>query len=248
MVDLQPILEDVSKGNMSVTDALERLEGFTRVENFARFDTQREDRNGVPEVILAEGKRPNEVAAIAERALDREGRVIVTRIDEETEAALEDVASSADCAEWSEQASVVVLREADYSPPETDGTVAVLTGGTADIPVAEEVVVTAREMGCEVETAFDVGVAGIHRMFAERHRFDDADCLVVAAGREGALPTVIAGMTNAPVIGLPVSVGYGAGGDGKAALLGMLQSCTVLSVVNIDAGFVAGAQAAQVVR
>ncbi len=247
-MDLEPILEDVAEGRLSVTEARERVEGFTRVDDFARFDTRREDRNGVPEGVLAEGKCPEEVAAIAERALKKEGRVIVTRVDEETEAALEDVRSSAAEAEWIERSGILVLRTAEYEPPETDGTVAVLTGGTSDIPVAEEAAVTAREMGCEVETAYDVGVAGIHRTFAERHTFDDADCVVVAAGREGALPTVVAGMVDAPVIGLPVSIGYGAGADGEAALLGMLQSCTVLSVVNIDAGFVAGAQAAQAAR
>nr|WP_328767048.1 nickel pincer cofactor biosynthesis protein LarB [Halomicroarcula nitratireducens] len=233
---------------MSVDTALERVEGFTRVDDFARFDTQREGRNGVPEVVLAEGKRPSEVASIAERALEKEGRVIVTRIGEETEAALEEVASSVDYTEWSERSCIMVLRTAEYEPPQVDGKVTVLTGGTSDIPVAEEAATTAREMGCDVETVFDVGVAGIHRMFAERHRFATADCVVVAAGREGALPTVVAGMADAPVIGLPVSIGYGAGGDGEAALLGMLQSCTVLSTVNIDAGFVAGAQAAQVAR
>ncbi len=161
---------------------------------------------------------------------------------------LEDVASSVNHADWSQQSRTLVLRTADYDLPAADGTVAVLTGGTADIPIAEEAAVTAREMGCNVDTVFDIGVAGIHRMIAERHQFDDADCVVVAAGREGALPTVVAGMVDAPVIGLPVSIGYGAGADGEAALLGMLQSCTVLSVVNIDAGFVAGAQAAQIVR
>lgn len=248
MVDLKPILEDVSNGELSVTEALEQVEGFTRVDDFARFDTRRQDRNGVPEVVLADGKRPSEVASIAERALETDGRVIVTRVDEETKASLEELASSVDWSEWSDRGRIMVLRAAEYKPPEADGTVAVLTGGTSDVPVAEEAAVTAREMGCEVETAFDVGVAGIHRTFAERHRFDDADCVVVAAGREGALPTVIAGMVDAPVIGLPVSIGYGAGADGEAALLGMLQSCTVLSVVNIDAGFVAGAQAAQIAR
>ncbi|MCD2201710.1 nickel pincer cofactor biosynthesis protein LarB [Halobacterium sp. KA-4] len=247
-MNLESILEDVSAGELSVTEARERIEGFTRVDDFARFDTRREDRNGVPEVILADGKRPADVASIAEQALEKKGRVIITRIDDETKIALKDVQSSAIELEWIEQAQIMVLRTSEYEPPATDGTVAVLAGGTSDIPVAEEAAITAREMGCKVETIYDIGVAGIHRMFAERHQFDNADCVIVAAGREGALPTVVAGMVDAPVIGLPVSIGYGAGADGKAALLGMLQSCTVLSVVNIDAGFVAGAQAAQAAR
>lgn len=173
--------------------------------------------------------------------IETEERVSITRIDEETKTALEDVQSSAAEVEWVEKAQLMVLRTSEYGSPETDGTVAVLTGGTSDLPVAEEAAITACEIGCEVETIYDVGVAGIHRMLAERHQFDDADCVIVAAGREGALPTVIAGMVDAPVIGHPVSIGYGAGTDDKVALLGMLQSCTVLSVVTIDAGFVAGA-------
>lgn len=248
MVDLKPLLEDVSEGETSVNEALERVEGFTRVDDFARFDTQRRDRTGVPEAILSEGKRPSEVVSIAESALEKEGRVIVTRVNDETKSALDDLVASVEWSEWSEQSRILVLRTAEYEPPETDGVVAVVSGGTSDIPVAEEAAVTIREMGCDVETVFDVGVAGIHRTLTELHQFDESDCVVVAAGREGALPTVIAGIVDAPVIGLPVSIGYGAGSDGEAALLGMLQSCTVLSVVNIDAGFVAGAQAAQVAR
>jgi len=126
------------------------------------------------------------------------------------------------------------------------GRVGILTAGTADIPVAEEAKVTAEAMGCEVLIEYDVGVAGIHRLFPSLERMMTADALVVAAGREGTLPTVVAGLVDVPVIGLPVSTGYGAGGAGEAALLSMLQSCSVMTVVNIDAGFVAGAFAAKI--
>jgi NCAIR mutase (PurE)-related protein len=124
--------------------------------------------------------------------------------------------------------------------------VGILAAGTADIPAAEEARVVAEEMGCQVVSEYDVGVAGIHRLFPSLERMKDADALVVAAGREGTLPAVVAGLADAPVIGLPVSTGYGLGGDGVAALLSMLQSCSVIAVVNIDAGFVAGAYAARI--
>lgn len=125
---------------------------------------------------------------------------------------------------------------------------AILAAGTADIPVAEEARVVAEEMGCHVLAEYDVGVAGIHRLFPSLERMTDADAFVVAAGREGTLPAVVAGLVDAPVIGLPVSTGYGIGGGGKAALYSMLQSCSVLTVVNVDAGFVAGAYAAKIAR
>lgn len=244
-MDIQSLLEAVADGERSVESARERIEGYTRVDDFARLDTDRTARNGVPEVVLAEGKTPEQVAAIGREYLDDADRVVVSRADDGHRAALEGV--DADL-EWHDEAGLAVLSVPDAERPQAEGRVAVATGGTADLPVAEEAAVVAREMGREVTRHYDVGVAGVHRVLGEVERLDAADCVVVAAGREGALATVVAGLVDAPVVGLPVSVGYGHGGGGEAALSTMLQSCTVLSAVNIDAGVVAGAQAAQIAR
>ncbi|MGM0398620.1 MAG: nickel pincer cofactor biosynthesis protein LarB [Halobacteriota archaeon] len=242
---MQELLEAVAAGERTVEEARRALDGYTRVDDFARLDTGRADRAGIPEVVLGEGKSTDQLRAIAESFLDDRGHVVLTRVDD---AAVESLAALADESDWYPDSNVLVLRTAVYEPPECEGTVAVVSGGTSDVPVAEEAAVTAREMGCTVETYYDVGVAGIHRVLSEADALAAADSIVVAAGREGALPTVVAGLVDVPVIGLPVSIGYGHGGDGEAALAGMLQSCTVLSTVNIDAGFVAGAQAAQIAR
>lgn len=244
-MELDELLEAVAAGETSVDEARERIEGYTRVGDFARLDTGREARTGVPEVVLGEGKSPDQVADIAREFLDDAERLVVSRASDDHRAALESV--DADL-EWYDRAGVAVLARAGSSPPPAEGQVAVVTGGTADVPVAEEAAVVAREMGPEVSRHYDVGVAGVHRLLGEVEALDDADCTVVAAGREGALATVVAGLVDGPVVGLPVSVGYGHGGDGEAALSSMLQSCAVLSTVNIDAGVVAGAQAAQIAR
>ncbi|MFB6094719.1 MAG: nickel pincer cofactor biosynthesis protein LarB [Halanaeroarchaeum sp.] len=243
---MRDLLEDVASGDRGVEEARRELEGFTRVDDFARIDVDRRDRGGIPEVVLAEGKSAHQIRSIATAFLEETDHVILTRLDDDELA--EDLAATAPRADWRPDSGVLVLRTAAHEPPECDGTVAVVSGGTADVPVADEAATTAREMGCTVETHYDVGVAGVHRTLAETREVRRADSVVVAAGREGALPTVVAGLVDVPVIGLPVSVGYGHGGDGEAALKGMLQSCTVLSTVNIDAGFVAGAQAAQIAR
>jgi NCAIR mutase (PurE)-related protein len=150
-------------------------------------------------------------------------------------------------AEYREAGRVLVLWTRERSAP-SGGTVAIITAGTADIRVAEEAKVIAEEMGCRVQTAYDVGAAGIHRLFPALKSVIGADVFIVAAGREGTLPSVVAGLVNRPVIGIPVSTGYGYMGEGKAALASMLQSCSVLAVVNIDAGFVAGAFAARIAQ
>ncbi|UWG51124.1 NCAIR mutase (PurE)-related protein [Halalkaliarchaeum sp. AArc-CO] len=244
-MDLQDVLEDVASGERTVEEARRELDGYTRVDDFARLDTGRGDRAGIPEVVLGDGKSIDQLRSIADSFLDEQGHVVFTRVDEAAVDTLEALATNVG---WYPDSRVLVLRTAAYEPPEPEGTVAVVSGGTSDVPVAEEAAVTAGEMGCTVETFYDVGVAGIHRILSEAEALSNADAVVVAAGREGALPTVVAGLVDSPVIGLPVSIGYGHGGDGEAALAGMLQSCTVLSTVNIDAGFVAGAQAAQIAR
>ena len=182
---------------------------------------------------------------IALAHLEETGSVIITRIAAEQIAALR----AAELPDGTElvhhsRARIVVMRSGERNP--ASGKVGILAAGTADIPVAEEARVVAEEMGCEVLAEYDVGVAGIHRLFPCLERMLEVDAFVVAAGREGTLPAVVAGLVDAPVIGLPVSTGYGLGGNGLAALYSMLQSCSVITVVNVDAGFVAGAFAAKI--
>ncbi len=219
-----------------------RVDDYERVADIAKIDTGRAHRVGIPEVILAEGKSTNDLIAIVEAQLNAEGRAVLTRVSDEQLRALErfDV-------EWHENARVATVGQRIPSE-ERHGTVGVVCAGTADIRVAEEARVIAEEVGCSTVRAYDVGVAGIHRLYPELPKLLDADVLIVVAGREGTLPTIVAGLTDIPVIGVPVSTGYGLGGQGEAALLTMLQSCSVLSVVNIDAGFVAGAFAAKIAK
>lgn len=214
---------------------------------FAVPDFERAHRKGVPEVILAERKSVEEALEIARAFLERTGRAILSRVGPELEARLR--AEFADEAEleWIAPARAAVLRRPGVSRPRTGGRVGILTAGTSDIPVAEEAALVCREMGCEVYTAYDVGVAGIHRLVEPlRYLLDEVrvDVLIVAAGMDGALPSVVAGLADVPVIGLPTSVGYGLGGGGVAALYSMLQTCAPgLAVVNIDNGVGAGAVA-----
>jgi hypothetical protein len=244
---MREILEAVAAGDLSVAAAEARLRGYATTES-GRFDAARETRRGVPEAILAEGKTPAEAADLAATSVETTGRAVLTRVDDETVTAVEDGLPDGVDVVHDARARTVVAHHVDFDPPNVDATVAVVTAGTSDAPVAGEAAVVAREMGATVEWIEDVGVAHLGRIVDVLDPIRAADVVVVAAGREGALPTVVAGLVDTPVIGLPVSTGYGFGGDGEAALSGMLQSCTVLSVVNVDAGFVAGAQAGLVVR
>ncbi len=212
---------------------------------FAQPDFDRARRKGVPEVILAERKTPDEAISIARAFLERTGRAILSRVGTELEARLRaEFAGEAEL-EWIPAARAAVLRRPDFVRPQTGGRVGVITAGTSDIPVAEEAALLCREMGCEVYTAYDVGVAGIHRLAEPLRRMLEevqVDVLIVVAGMDGALPSVVAGLADVPVIGVPTSVGYGLGGGGVAALYSMLQTCAPgLAVVNIDNGIGAGA-------
>lgn len=211
----------------------------------ARPDFDRHARKGVPEVIIAEHKTVEQSLAIARRFLERNGRAILSRVSPELEARLRTEFEGEVDLEWVPQARMAVLRRPGAPPPPTGGRVGVLTAGTSDIPRAEEAALLCREMGCQVYTVYDVGVAGIHRLWAPlRYLLEEAqvDVLIVAAGMDGALPSVVSGLADVPVIGLPTSVGYGLGGKGEAALLSMLQTCSPgLAVVNIDNGIGAGA-------
>jgi len=244
---MRDLLSALAGGEITVSEAEARLAGYATTGS-GRFDAARESRRGVPEAILADGKTPAAVAELAETAVETTGRAIVTRADDERRAAARAVAPAAALVSEDESAGTVVIHAEDFDPPALDATVAIVTAGTSDAPVAGEAAVIATEMGASVDRTEDVGVAGIHRLVDRLEALRAADVAIVAAGREGALPTVVAGLIDTPVIGLPVSTGYGAGGDGEAALLSMLQSCSVLSVVNVDAGFVAGAQAGLIAR
>ena len=245
---LHDLLEAFRRGEISREEAATRIEGLRieQLEEFARLDLGRAARCGIPEVILAEGKTADQLAGIVGRTVAAQGRCIATRVTPDQAGEIRKRCEGEGTrVEYLEvPRSLIAFR---IPPPEkTGGIVAILTAGTADLPAAEEARLIAEEMGCTVRTAYDVGAAGIHRLFPALKSVLDAHVFVVAAGREGTLPAIVAGLVDRPVIGLPVSSGYGYMGEGRAALASMLQSCSVLAVVNIDAGFTAGAFAARI--
>lgn len=242
---LRTILEDVSSGELTPEEAQAHLAGYATTDA-GRFDAARERRRGVPEGIFAPGKTSEELAVLVETALDTTERALVTRVEPADAAVLESETEGEHT--YHERARCLVVHDSEFAPPEISATVGIVTGGTADREPAGEAAVIASEIGASVERIEDVGVANLTRVVDQLPALREQDVLVVAAGREGALPTVVAGLVSAPVIGLPVSSGYGFGGGGEAALMGMLQSCTTLSVVNVDAGFVAGTQAGLIAR
>ncbi|MCO8242682.1 MULTISPECIES: nickel pincer cofactor biosynthesis protein LarB [unclassified Haladaptatus] len=247
---MRELLESVADGEVSVAEAEAKLTGYA-TNGAGRFDAARETRRGVPEAVLCDGKTPSEVAELSATAVETAGRALVTRADEEhTEAVRRRLDADHPDATVTihDRANLLVAHGPEFEVPNIDATVGVVSAGTSDAIPAGEAAVIAAEMGATIEELHDVGVASIARMLDEVDTLRAVDALVVAAGREGALPTVVAGLVNTPVIGLPVSNGYGHASGGEAALSGMLQSCTVLSTVNIDAGFVAGAQAGLIAR
>lgn len=244
---MRELLEAVAAGELTPAEAEAQLVDYATTEA-GRFDAAREHRRGVPEAILADGKTAADVADLVTTAVETTGRAIVTRTTPEHNGAVQEAVSTAASVDVDSRSGTIVVHGPDFERPTLEALVGVVTAGTSDAPVAGEAAVIAEEMGASVKQIEDVGVAGLHRLLDRLDSLRTADVLIVAAGREGALPTVVAGLVNTPVIGLPVSVGYGHGGAGEAAILGMLQSCAVLSVVNIDAGFVAGAQAGLIAR
>ncbi len=244
MEKLENILSAVARGDLSPEKAVEHLKsGAVRyLDEFAVLDLGRSTRKGVPEVVYAAGKTPSQVARICEAVLASAERVIVSNASPEQEAEISRALPGIPV-KRSGRALTVGSGEPEFS----GGRIAAISAGTSDIPVLEEAVVVAREMGVAVKSFYDVGVAGIHRLAEpiEAIRAFDPDCLIVAAGMEGALPSVVSSLVEVPVIGLPTSTGYGLGGDGTAAIMGMLQTCSPgLSVVNVDNGVGAGAVAA----
>jgi NCAIR mutase (PurE)-related protein len=243
------ILAEVAAGRLAPDAALDRLRRLPFEDlTFARVDHHRALRQGHPEVVYCEGKTPEQVLAICERLAAMSGGFLGTRCGEAHAAA---VRRAFPGAVWSPVARTVhLLPEGtpEEAPPEA-GTILVVSGGTSDLPVAEEAAVVAEVFGHRVERLVDVGVAGIHRLFASSDRLRQADVIIVVAGMEGALPSVVGGLVAVPVIAVPTSVGYGASFGGLAALLGMLNSCAAgVTVVNIDNGFGAAAAASRICR
>ncbi len=234
---LRALLEDVRGGAMDIDGALKRLRHMPFEDiGFAKVDHHRALRHGMPEVIFAMGKTPEQVVAIGERLLENAPNLLITRADRPT---ADYVTTRLPRSEYF-PASRAIRVWGDRSV-HGKGKIAVVCAGTSDIPVAEEAQITAEVMGNEVETIHDIGVAGIHRLMSNRERLVEARVIVVCAGMEGALPSAVGGLVSCPVIAVPTSIGYGASFHGLAALLGMLNSCAAnVTVVNIDNGFGAG--------
>ncbi len=234
---LESILRAFRSGELDERQAAERLKNLHFEDiGFARVDHARASRQGFPEVVFGAGKTRAEIVGIVESLVRRAPNVMVTHTDEGTFGEVRNVITDA---EWHERARLIRVRR-DLTDRGV-GVIAVVTAGTSDIPVAEEAALTAEAMGNRVERLWDVGVAGIHRVLSERSMLQRSRVAIVAAGMEGALPSVVGGLVSVPVVAIPTSIGYGASFGGGAALLGMLNSCASnVTVVNIDNGFGAG--------
>jgi NCAIR mutase (PurE)-related protein len=244
---LLALLADVQRGNTTPEAATERLADLPFEDiGHTRIDHHRSLRTGLPEVIYAAGKTPEQVAEIFARMAVAETDVLATRATPDAAAA---VLAAVPGAVYNPLGRTVTLARAAAGSVVSGPCVAVLCAGTSDLPVAEEAAVTAEHFGVRVIRLYDVGVAGLHRLLAVRDRLAEADCIIVCAGMEGALPSVVGGLVGVPVIAVPTSVGYGASFGGAAALLGMLNSCSPnISVVNIDNGFGAAYTATLIAR
>lgn len=235
MQDLEELLARVARGEVDPAEAASRLRGYVDL-GFAHVDTDRVRRVGFPEVIFGQGKTATQVAEIARVLFERGQRVLATRVGPET--ALEVLTRLEGVPARYEAVARCLVVEGEPATPRGRGPVIVVAAGTSDLPVAEEAAVCAEVYGNRVERLWDVGVAGIHRLLHQKARLRSASVLIVVAGMEGALPSVVAGLVGRPVIAVPTSVGYGASFGGLAALLGMLNSCASgVTVVNIDNGF-----------
>jgi NCAIR mutase (PurE)-related protein len=243
---LRSLLESVARGEINPDIALDRLKhlSFEPIEDFAKIDHHRQLRTGFPEVIWGPGKTTEQIVAILTAMRQKSDVVMATRI--EPPIALQLQEQVADLVYYPIARICAIVTQ---QPKERTGTISILTAGTADIPIAEEAAVTASLCGFPVQRLWDVGVAGIHRLLRHRHLLEAADVLIVVAGMEGALPSVVAGLCDRPVIAVPTSVGYGTSFGGIAPLLTMLNSCaTGIGVVNIDNGFGAAMLAGQILR
>ncbi len=235
---LKLLLKDVKSGKVSIEEAVARLKSLPFEDlGHAKVDHHRSLRKGFPEVIWGEGKTAEQILSIMKGMMEKGQNILITRLEEEKAKAIRKVFSKSRYYPLSR----VLIYHTHPVEMEGKGTILVITAGTTDIPVAEEAVLTAEVMGNRVETLYDVGVAGIHRLLSQKKRLDEARVLIVVAGMEGALPSVVGGLVDKPVIAVPTSVGYGASFGGIAALLAMLNSCASgVAVMNINNGFGAG--------
>jgi pyridinium-3,5-biscarboxylic acid mononucleotide synthase len=248
MHTLKEILDKVAKKELTPAEAekLVRVLAVAEVGEMARIDANRECRKGIPEIILAEGKTTSDLVGISLKMLAENGRAIISRCDKRKMRAIKNAVPKDATIKTYDKANMAVIKKKGFAIKSTGGRIGILTAGTSDIPVAEEARVIAEEMGCEVYSAYDLGVAGIHRLMQPLKKMiiKDVDVVVTVAGREGALPSVVAGMVDVPVIAVPTSNSYGFGEKGLSTLMAMLQSCSLgLAVVNIDGGVAAGAVA-----
>ena len=249
-MDISEVLESLNKGKISVNKAKKLLELYSieEVENFAKIDINRKMRKGIPEVIFAENKQLLEIKKIIARVLKKSESVLVSRIQKKDYSKVIDFSKKSNfkIKKGKNTTTVLILKK----PIKKSGAkIGIITAGTSDIGVAEEAKLMCESMNCECITSYDIGIAGLHRTFPILKQFvkEGIDVIIVAAGMEGALASVVSSMVNVPVIGVPTSVGYGYGEKGIAALASMLQSCALgLSVVNIDNGIGAGAVAAKI--
>jgi NCAIR mutase (PurE)-related protein len=245
--NLKILLEAVAAGEVNPLAALEKIKhfAFEPIGDFAKIDHHRQLRTGFPEIIWGSGKTPEQIAQIMEVMRARSSVVMATRIERDVSEQLQELV---DGLIYYPTARICAIAKPE-SIATHPGVISILTAGTADLPVAEEAAVTAQLCGFEVKRLWDVGVAGIHRLLSHRQIIYEADVLIVVAGMEGALPSVVAGMADCPVIGVPTSVGYGTSFAGVAPLLTMLNSCAAgIGVVNIDNGFGAAILAGQILR
>ncbi|MDF2963579.1 MAG: 1-(5-phosphoribosyl)-5-amino-4-imidazole-carboxylate carboxylase [Paenibacillus sp.] len=253
MINLEAVLKLVRSGDLDISEARKHIDELMNKNNetgfriddlgFAQLDIDRESRTGFPEVIYGESKTAEQITSIFQRLMQHSGKVLATRVSQDKAAHIrQQIAGTT----YHEAARALVwYQNEEASTSKSDSYVAVVCAGTSDLPVAEEAALTAEYLGCRVERVYDVGVAGIHRLFRRLELIRGATAIVVAAGMEGALTSVLGGLVDKPVIAVPTSVGYGASFQGLAALLAMLNSCAPgVSVVNIDNGFGAGYNAA----
>jgi pyridinium-3,5-biscarboxylic acid mononucleotide synthase len=239
------LLKQVKEGELDLDQGVQQLKQLPFADlGYANIDHHREIRTGYPEVIFCPGKSNDQIRGIIAHLLTKGTNIMASRAEQSVYEAIRDLHPQM---EYYPEARTIFIQQQAIT--KSKSCVLVVSGGTSDIPIAEEAVVTAEKLGCTVERLYDVGVAGIHRLLANRHRLDSAQVIIAVAGMEGALPSVLAGLTDKPVIAVPTSIGYGANFGGLAALLAMLNSCASgISVVNIDNGFGAGFMAATIIR
>lgn len=242
--ELEVLLTRVKSNDVSILEALNHIKEMPYHDlDYAKVDYHRDLRSGFPEVVYSPGKSLKQISGIVADMLDKtDGNILISRADEEVFHTISELTSAA---VYHREARAVVVKRIPYD--QTESYIAIVSAGTADIPVAEEAVVTAEIMGNQVKRIYDVGVAGIHRLFAHLEMINKARVIIVVAGMEGALASVVGGLTDRPIIAVPTSIGYGANFGGVSALLGMLTSCAAgISVVNIDNGFGAACMASRI--